>query len=235
METPAKDGATIFSPPLTLAQNGADPETSPSTTTTSAHTSAQDVEMTSKEEDNLLDGDPATDEKTLLALGQKFKKAKCNLIRVDSHLSFIETCKGRGMTPKGLRVCEECNALLADYTMVRQKFKCTTVTAQCEYTEVLRDHYTTTKEKLQEELRAITTAMDRKASTATTTVREEHQQLCKKTEENIKKQEDRLEQTKRKKFEILGQQSSRTSRQERGMNYNNTGSQRSRTNYSTTN
>ncbi len=155
------------------------------------------------DEDDILE---EPEEKILLSLRQKYKKYKCNLLRVDSHLSFIQECKRRGKIPRGLRVNVECNALLTDLSDVKQKFKATKDQAENCFTDSLDTHYEIAKKKLEADLHQVIRLMTSKSTCSRETVRKEHEEMLTKTEENINKQKERLDMVKNKKLQMLDEQ-----------------------------
>lgn len=162
-------------------------------------------DITMDDEDALL-MDPAENQqerKNLLSLRQSFKKNRCNLARVNSHLDFINQCMHNEKTPKGLTVNVHCNALLADLTTIKQKFKDTKEEAEYEFTESLNMHYKSVKKTLEKELTELERHIETEQTRATDAELKIHQEMMSKTRENIEKQEKRLEERKRKKIEVL--------------------------------
>ena len=200
-------------PSPALAQDkGTGPKTLPSTQP------ANEIEM---EEDDLLRDSPQEEEtKLLLGLRQKYKKTVCNLAKVNSHLSFVYSCKNKDKTPKGLQVHVQCNALLADMSNVKDKFNCTKVSAESEFTQALEDHYKTTKEILEQELSELNRTITQTVLTVRHEVKREHDEMMAKTKENIKKHEERLQATKKKKLETLERPTRRREQRPAGMRYN---------------
>ena len=161
----------------------------------------------------------------LLALRQKFKKTSSNLMKMKSHLEFINTCKEKAKVPKGLRIKTQCNALLADFTNVGHRFEDIKHRAEREFAEALIEHYELTTEKLEFEKSILVASMNRACRDCTDkqTV-ENHQTLLKKTEDNLAKHQTALEEKKLKKLEALDEpqpkkprpNGPRTRRQRRG-------------------
>ena len=85
---------------------------------------------------------------SLLALRKAYKRSKSALVRVSSHLQFIEACSQQDKTSKGLTVNVRCSAYLADYTNVKAKFTETKARAESEFSESLRLHYRTAAQRL---------------------------------------------------------------------------------------
>lgn len=164
---------------------------------------ANEIDML--EEDDILLDQPAKrpEKKTLLALRQAYKRTRCNLARVNSHLEFIYQCTHEEKTPKGLTVNVRCNALLADLTNIKEKFKETKLEAENEFTQSLNRHYKSVKMTLQKELEELERQIQEEEAQATSEELKIHQDMMTKTKENIEKQERRLEERKRKKIEDL--------------------------------
>ncbi len=157
------------------------------------------------EDDELLRETEEEEDKRLLALRKSYKRNQSNLKKIKSHLSFIRGCRTVDKTPKGLRVGVTCNALLSDMTTVRHKFNSTKVSAESEYVQALEEHYIVAEQTLQAEARTLTETMTREASRVRVEVKRRHEDMLKKTEENIRKLGGRLEEAKKKKLESLQQ------------------------------
>ncbi len=163
-------------------------------------THEDDILMTEEEmEEILLD----EDQKSLLALRQQYKKTRTNITRVNSHLTFIDQCIREDKVPKGLRINVRCNALLSDYTNVKDQFKSTKEMAEFEFSEALKNHYKKVKTKLEENLKTLEATMTKELEKAEDNEKKEHLELMKKTEENIEKHEERLRTRKTQKMEHL--------------------------------
>lgn len=91
--------------------------------------------------------EPPPPAEALLALRQKLKKTKANMVRVESHLEFIHHCVTNKITPRGLKINVNCHALLKSYSKVEEKFSNTTNRAQEEYSQNLLAHYNEVKEQ----------------------------------------------------------------------------------------
>ncbi len=182
-------------PAPTLAQVRTDPEMLPSA-------DQINIEAMSEEEE-LLRETEEEEERKLLSLRQKFKKTQSNLTKTRSHLSFIRGCKRLDRTPKGLRVGVTCNALLAELSTVKRRFDSTKVSAESEYVEALEDHYKIAEQKLQTEATTLLETMIREANKSRAEVKRKHVDMLQKTEDNIKKLKERLEEAKKKKLENL--------------------------------
>lgn len=168
-----------------------------------------------EEEDRLLDGETErrdtpmdiqtanTEKKSLLAWRQAYKKTRCNLDRARSHLDFIRACMGNHKVPKGLQVKVQCNALLSDLTDVKTKFQHTKGMAEKEYTEALESHYVQLIAKLESELLEIEFHMAREVREASDQDKRIHDQMMDKTRENIEKLGRTLDETKKRKMEML--------------------------------
>ena len=169
--------------------------------------SAQPTDDTPMDEDDLiLLPDTAREENALLTLRKRYKRARCNLMRVNSHLDFIRECQQKQLTPKGLRVNVKCNALLKDLTDVGHRFKETTACAEKQYLEALVAHYQTATTKLEEEKQSIEALMEdtcqrtRDKKTADT-----HRELLRKTLDNMDKKEKALDTKKKRKMELMSE------------------------------
>ncbi len=90
-------------------------------------------------------------------------------------------------TPKGLRVGVTCNALLSDLSAVRHKFNSTKVPAESEYVQALEEHYLVAEQTLQSEARTLLETITREAKRVRTEVKRRHEDMLKKTEENVRK------------------------------------------------
>ena len=122
-------------------------ETEGTASATNRPATADEVHDDDEEEEE----EEVMDDKNLLALRQKYKKTSSNLTKIQSHLNFISACIERGHTPKGLQIPTRCNALLADLTSVKTRFKHTRLKAE-------RDLHGS----LHLELKTIQDAMDRR-------------------------------------------------------------------------
>ena len=195
------------SPPPALALKKAGPKTKMSASLQPPASSLEppmdtmDVDIDG--EDDILLDPPRAEEKTLLALRQSYKRTRSNLSRVASHLEFIETCIDHEKTPRGLQVHVRCNALLTDLSNIKEKFANTKNMAEHEFTDSLKSHYTTAKSKLEKDLLGLNKEIDQQRKRATPQDREEHDQMFKKTEDNLAKQEKELDQRKKRKLDGL--------------------------------
>ena len=111
---------------------------------------------------------------SLLALRKAYKRSKSALVRVSSHLQFIEACSQQGKTPKGLTVNVRCSAYLADYSNVKAKFTETKGRAESEFSESLRLHYRTAAQRLDSEVQEIEKAMQDITKVSNKRDRDEH-------------------------------------------------------------
>ena len=111
---------------------------------------------------------------SLLTLGKAYKRRKGALVRVSSHLQFIEACSQQGKTPKGLTVKVKCSAYLADYSNVMAKFTETKDRAESEFSESLRLHYRTAAQRLTSEVQQIEKAMQDVIKVSNKRDRDEH-------------------------------------------------------------
>lgn len=226
-DPPSSFQSSARTPPPPLATSGADSQTRVSTTASTSTTTTSTSSRASKtppplppptpEEDALLDGDVqitgngvtpmetegSEERKTLLSLRQAFKKNRCNLNRIESHLQFIDTCLQDGRVPRGLRVNVSCNALLADLTRVREKFRETKDVAEKGFSHSLKDHYLELKEKLTRDLIKLDEEMELEMRRASLEEREEHRKMMEKTKENVNKLEKNVQETKKRKLELL--------------------------------
>ncbi len=158
----------------------------------------EQMEIT-EEDDRLLETN-TNEYKALLAGRKKYKKLQSQLARVSSH---ADECSQEGITPKGLRVNVKCNALLPDYSNVRQRFKQTSTQAEGEFKTSLEVHYSTAKDRLEREVEELKETLTTVLSTASTSEREEHSQMMATTDNNISKEMEKLRETKVKKMEFL--------------------------------
>jgi len=141
-----------------------------------------------------------------VALRQKYKKSRTNLVRIQSHLSFISECYHTTTTPKGLKVNVQCHALLKDLTEVGHRFDNTKSRAEREFVSALHDHYLAVREKLRNEVKDIELAMQRQALlTQNRDQVKRHEELLQKTVDNITKEEQKLGEKKKRKMELMNQ------------------------------
>ncbi len=145
------------------------------------------------------------EKKSLLAWRQAYKKTRCNMDKARSHLEFIRACMGNKKIPKGLQVRVQCNALMSDLTDVKTKFQCTRGMAEKEFTESLEEHYVKLLTQLERELVDVEFHMTRELRNASEEDRKSHEIMMAKTRENIEKLEKTLEDTKKRKMEMLNQ------------------------------
>ena len=198
-------------PAPTLAQNeaGSEIERSANDSTTSTDSEMPEVNVLTNETTE-------REEKSLLALRQQYKKTRTNIARVRSHLNFLQQCQEQQKTPKGLRVNVRCNALLADYTNVKEQFKTTKETAEGEFTTSLKEHYELIIEQLEQDLKELEATMTKELEKVDEEKRREHEDLLKKTTDNITKHEERLKERKKQKYDNLsnGEETRRRERRE---------------------
>ena len=138
----------------------------------------------------------------MLALRKAYKSSKSALVRVLSHLQFIEACSQQGKTPMGLTVNVRCSAYLADYSNVKAKFMEMKGRAESEFSESLRLHYRTAVQRLNSEVQEIEKAMQDITKLRNKRDRDEHHMYFLKINDNIIKLEQ--EATKRKSKKIIG-------------------------------
>ena len=158
-----------------------------------------DIEAMS-EDDELLRETEEEEDKRLLALRKSYKRNQSNLTKIKSHLSFIRGCRTIDKTPKDLRVGVTCNALLSDMTAVRHKFNSTKVSAESEYVQALEEHYIVAEQTLQSEARTLVETMTREASRVKIEVKRRHEDMLKKTEENVRKLMDAWRRPRRRNW-----------------------------------
>ena len=121
-----------------------------------------------------------------------------------SHLEFIQKCREKASAPKGLRIKVKCNALLADFTDIGHRFKEIKNQAEEDFMEALIQHYELTTSRLETEKSLLISEMDKLCQNChDTQTAEAHQSLLEKTQENILKLRERLEEKKNKKLESL--------------------------------
>jgi len=189
---------------------------------------ATETNSTSDEEDILLEGEEEdsratpmevqntiTEKKTLLAWRQAYKKTRCNLDRAKSHLEFIRTCMGNKRIPRGLQVKVQCNALLSDLTDVKSKFQCTRGMAEKEFIQALEEHYVKLLAQLERELIDVECNMALELRNAPENDRKSHETMMEKTRENIEKLGRTLEDTKKRKMEMLTRPQQKRPREDR--------------------
>ncbi len=177
----------------------------PATIATPMDTSATSTES----EDDLLLDEPITERrrerKTLLVLRQEYKRTKSSLNKALSHLEFLRDCDQKRKIPKGLQVNIACNALLADMTDVKERFKGYKNQAEFGYKQALLLHYSKLEIKLKENLQAIIQDMEETAREASQPERDQHTEMLCKTKDNILKEKEELLERKRRKLEYLEQ------------------------------
>jgi len=144
-----------------------------------------------------------TEKKSLLAWRQAYKKTRCNINRARSHLDFIRACMGNRKIPRGLQVKVQCNALLSELTDVKTKFECTRGMAEKEFIEALEDHYVKLLAQLERDLVDVEFHMAIEVRNASEEDRSSHELMMTKTRENIEKLDRTLEETKKRKMEML--------------------------------
>ncbi len=169
-------------------------------------TTPMEIESTTEEEEDLLLAEPVTmvpQDKPLLTLRQDYKKICTNITRATSHLNFIQLCEEGGSVPKGLRVNVNCNALLAEYTQVKENFASTKETAEKDFLCHLKAHYNKVLEKLEVNLKDLQEKMEEKVRLVNDEEKKIHAELLEKTKENIAKHKERLLEQKRKKLEHI--------------------------------
>jgi len=139
----------------------------------------------------------------LLAARKRLRKLRSQIVRVKSHLDFCKECHRMNKVPKGLKVNVRCNALLADYSNVRQKFDQTKATAEHGFRDNLEEHYEVTLDRLQGEIRDVERAAEAALERATQEERAEHMERMTTMETAVGKEEKELEDTKRRKLTAL--------------------------------
>ena len=136
----------------------------------------------------------------LLAMRQKYKRVSSGLIKLKSHLDFIEKCKTKSSVPRGLCIKIKCNALLADFTNVGHRFEEIKNQAEGDFLEALTEHYELTTSKLESDRRILLATMDKFCKDCPNAqIVENHKTLLQKTDENILKHMKTLEEKKQKK------------------------------------
>ncbi len=95
-----------------------------------------------------------------------------------------------------------CNTLLGDMSTVKRRFDSTKVSAESEYVKALEDYYKIVEQKLQEEATTLRDTMLGKANRARRDVKKRHMEMLKKTDDNIEKLREKLEEVKKKKLEL---------------------------------
>ena len=155
-------------------------------------------------EDHQLQPNPQEDpESQLLALRKRFKRVTSSIIKMHSHLDFIERCKEKSNVPKGLQVKIQCNALLADLSNIGHRFKEIRHKAEEDFIEALLEHYLLTISKLEDDQKILTISMRKICEdNPDSEIVETHQALLEKTKDNISKHKKTLED-KKKKLEAL--------------------------------
>ena len=147
---------------------------------------------------------PGDSENQLLVLRKKYKRTCSGLVKMHSHLEFIQKCREKASAPKGLRIKVKCNALLADFTDIGHRFKEIKNQAEEDFMEALIQHYELTTSRLETEKSLLISEMDKLCQNChDTQTAEAHQSLLEKTQENILKLRERLEEKKNKKLESL--------------------------------
>ncbi len=184
-------GPTSTGVPATIATPM---DTSTSTTTTDS-------------EDDLLLDEPAgrRERKTLLVLRQEYKRIKSSLNKTQSHLEFLKECDQKHNIPKGLQVNVRCNALLADRTDVRERFKGYKDQAEHGYKQALLLHYAKLESQLKKDLETVMKEMEETTRIASRQERDQHLEMLCKTNENILKEKEELLERKKRKLQYLEQ------------------------------
>ena len=171
-----RGGAAQASAPATSQHAGAGPETgeqSRSQTSPTTHAVTEqdedailDIRMSEEEsEEEIVRSKPPranrpTSSDQLVDLRKKLLKAKFNLAKALSHLSFISECRGIQVTPVGLRVQVQCHALLKDYSTVEEAFKNTRNRAEDSFLTNLEKHYSLLEKSLTKEIEDIQAEID---------------------------------------------------------------------------
>lgn len=181
---------------------------------------SQPINMIDSDDDLLLEPAPPR-KKSLLILRQEYKKLKLNLNKTRSHLEFIRACLDKETTPRGLQVNVRCNALLADFTDIKERFAGTKQTAENSYTQALLLHYAKLEMKLKKDAEAVTAEMEATSRTVTPEERQQHQEMLTKTDINIQKQQEELTERKKKKLEFLDKPGQGRKERRRKGNYGN--------------
>ena len=138
--------------------------------------------------------------KRLLELRQSFRKTMSNLARAQSHLNFSLECEADRITPKGLRCNVHCHALMKETTTVELDFKNISEHAEGGYVSALTTHYASLVEKLTTEAAKIQEDMRNAVATANPAVAEIHNNLLRKTMENLDNLREKLDAKKTSKM-----------------------------------
>ena len=136
---------------------------------------------------------------------QQYKRVQTNGTRIRSQLSFIEQCRREDKVPKELQVNVKCNTFLQDLSNVLQKFHTTKTTAEESYFKALWEHYVSAKAKMDVQLKELEEAIILKLTQVSIEERAEHEYLMAKMRDNVKKQEQRLQDRKQDKIQKLGE------------------------------
>ena len=148
-----------------------------------------------------------------------------SIVKMHSHLYFIEKCKEKSAVPKGLQVKIQCNALLADLTNIGHRFKEIKHRAEEDFVEALTEHYELTISKLEAEERILTTSMNKICQDLPDPkIIGTHQALLEKTKDNLSRHKKTLEEKKLEALEAPQPKKPRPNSrpQRRGMSSKNT-------------
>ena len=141
--------------------------------------------------------------KALIGARQHLRKLWSKQARVHSHLSFCEACLSRDITARGLQVQTKCNALLADYTNVKERFAIAGRTAEISFKDSLVYHYSTASKKLHLEVLDVERSIVSLLVRATPEEREEHDKVIQASKESVDREKARLTESKNKKLTFL--------------------------------
>ena len=148
-------------------------------------------------------GTIGTVEEALMHLRKRYKRSESQIMRTDSHLYFVQQCIAQNTTPKGLQVGIKCQAMMMDKTNVQEKFKDINTVAEEDYKESLKGHYQILKQGLTAEHEELLTLEEALLSKATPEVAENHRRLREVTDQNLLREKQKMDESKKRKVEAL--------------------------------
>ena len=143
----------------------------------------------------------------LLQSRKDYKRSKSALDKCNSHLMFMQDCIKDDIIPRGLAINKNCYAFKKEKSDINEKFKAILREAENELVQALQHHYETLEEALQTEVETIKENIQRTYSNNNASAQEwaEHVHYMEKTDDNLKKTEEKRQLLKLKKANTIKQ------------------------------
>lgn len=171
------------------------------------------------ENNNTIEPQPKS-KPSLLELRKQFKKIYSSTNRAKSHHVFIKSCIEEKRIPIGLQIKTTCNAFRSKETDIETSFGRIIAEAENNLLLALEEHYGQILQDLEEELGTLNLDIDAVITRSTEDELTSHNELMKKTVENLQQSQKKRNDNKNKKLHRIKETGRNTTVHTRNNNRN---------------